>query len=135
MSFKAIEVEGDVTSVTEVQETKGKFSEVTLQCGEETVTIVGKIKKIMREGGTSSVSAVEITEPGKASFQVNSLNSPELKNADGTERVEVPGTTYKPVPGGKAHQTEDPEGDNPELERVEDEPVLDAPLVEEPALD
>ena len=125
MSFTNIEFEGDVKSSKTQEVTKVNTKEVTLQCGEETVTIVGKIKKIMREGGVSSVVAVEVNEPGKATFQVNSLNSDALKNEDGSDRVETPGTTYKPVPGGKAYQALDPheggdEDPTPEPEETEE---------------
>lgn len=101
MSFQTIEINGNVKS--NVETTKVKADSVTLQCGDELITIKGKIRKIMQERGVSSVVAVEVNEPGKATYQVNSLNSDALKNADGTDRVETPGTTYKPVPGGKAY--------------------------------
>lgn len=103
MSFKSIEFKGEVESSNQVEVTEGKFKEITLECGGETFTIKGKIKQIMRSSGVSSVVAVEVNEPGKATYQVNSLSSDALRNADGSDRVEPTGTTYKPVPGGKAY--------------------------------
>lgn len=103
MSFNNIEIEGDIKETRTVEVSDVKASEIVLECGSETVTIRGKIKQIMRSNGTSSVVAVEIKEPGKAEYQVNSLNSDTLKNDDGSDRVETPGTTYRPVPGGKAY--------------------------------
>jgi hypothetical protein len=102
--FENIEVKGSVASSKQFEVTEGKFKSITLECDGETITMEGKIKKIMRSGGISNVVAVEINEPGKATYQVNSLSSDALKNADGTPRVEPEGTTYKPVPGGKAYQ-------------------------------
>jgi hypothetical protein len=103
MSFQNIEVTGEIKDITNVEVTDGKFKEITLDCGGETITIKGKIKQIMRSSGVSQVVGVEIKEPGKAEYQVNSLNSDYLKNADGSDRVEPEGTTYRPVPGGKAY--------------------------------
>ena len=129
MSFNSIELTGDVKSSQQVEVTDGKFKEITLECGDETVTIKGKIKQIMRSTGVSSVVAVEVNEPGKATYQVNTLNSEVLRNADGSDRVETPGTQYKPVPGGKAYQALDPhEGGD---EDVPTEDPSSAPSTEE----
>ena len=91
----------EVISETEVQESKGEFQKVTFECEGERVTLKGLITSVQRNLGVKAVAAFEVQEPGKPTYQVNSLDS-EKVTKDG-EDVEVPADTkVTPVLSGKA---------------------------------
>lgn len=88
LSNLEIDAEGKVSNV------EGQISEVQLQNGEK-ITILGAIKKIMRESRTTTASAFKVEAPGKPAEFISSADSPKLFNNDGTERELPAGATVK----------------------------------------
>jgi len=100
--FDNINLQGKTESEQDVTVTKGEFTEITLDCGSETVVLSGLITKVQRSLKVSTVVAFRVEEPGKAAYEVTSQDSPSLYNSDGSEREVPADTVVTPVPGGKA---------------------------------
>jgi hypothetical protein len=93
--------EGNILSESTVKETSGDFSKVTIDCQNESVTLKGRIEQIQRTMKVATVVAFRVEEPGKAAYEVTSLDSPRLYDKDGDD-LEVPAdTVVTPVQGGK----------------------------------
>jgi hypothetical protein len=104
MSFQNLNIQGEVSSNETLQVTKGNLSKVTLECGNERITLLGRIEEIQKTSGVQTIAAFRVEEPGKASYDVTSLESERLYEEDGITPREVPAdTTVSPVLTGKAY--------------------------------
>lgn len=95
----AMNITGDLSNLKidsegKVSDVQGKISEVSFENGEK-ITIIGEIKRIMRESRTSTASAFKVEAPGKAAEFISSPDSPKLYNDDGSERELPRGAVVK----------------------------------------
>lgn len=95
-----IDAEGQIENV------EGQISEVTLQNGDK-ITILGEIKRIMRESRTSTASAFKVEIPGKPAEFISSDTSPKLFNDDGSPRELPQGAVVKQEFQAKAGSEEE----------------------------
>lgn len=122
-----IDAEGQIENV------EGQISEVTLQNGDK-ITILGEIKRIMRESRTSTASAFKVEIPGKPAEFISSDNSPKLFNDDGSPRELPKGAVVKQEFQAKAGSEEESlpeEGETATSESGETEKSQEAPATEE----
>lgn len=97
------DLSGNVVSEETVVESTGDFSEITVQCGNETLTLKGEITKVLRSQGLQGAIGVRVHQPGRPSFEVTSLDSERLVNHEtGEDLPFAPGTTVQPIKGGNA---------------------------------
>src|SRR5262245_24072916 len=96
-----VDADDNVLSEQEVQVTKGEISQITLECDGDTITLRGLITQVQKSYGAKAVGSFEVQEPGKATYNVTSLES-ERVTRDGVD-VRVPAdTVVTPVLTGKA---------------------------------
>lgn len=107
----AMKIEGQLTGVEfnkegQMTDVQGKIEQVTFENGEK-VTIIGEIKRIMRESRTSTASAFKVEIPGKPAEFISSDNSPKLFNDDGSPRELPKGAVVKQEFQAKAGSEEE----------------------------
>lgn len=140
MSFENLKVTGEVKSKETVEILEVNSNEVSVDCGNETLTFLGEIKRVLRKARVSS-GAVKVDLPDGSSKIITSLDSPELKNADGSLKAAPAEAKYTPVYTGKAAQELLPHEER-ELEEAKEEdqggtstetPTEDTPSIETPS--
>lgn len=120
-----MKIEGQLTGVEfdkegQMTDVQGKIEQVTFENGQK-ITILGEIKRIMRESRTSTASAFKVEIPGKPAEFISSDNSPKLFNDDGTPRELPQGAVVKQEFQAKAG--DDSEVSEETLEAVASEPA------------
>jgi hypothetical protein len=111
-----------------ISDVQGEISEVSFENGAK-ITIIGEIKRIMRESRTSTASAFKVETPGKAAEFISSPDSPKLYNDDGSERELPRGAVVKQEfqakagDGGEGDPQETPASDesSPSVDTLEAE--------------
>lgn len=126
MSFENLKVTGEVKSEETVKRTLVNAEEISVDCGNETLTFRGKITEILRKARVSTGAAVRVDLPDGSSKFISSLDSPELYNADGSEKAAPAEAKYTPVYSGKAAQELLPEEEKA-LEEAREEDKEDIP--------
>ena len=96
MSIKNVKLEGNIESQSNVEVTRGEFSKVSFQSNGDTITLLGKIREVLRESGSQSASMVEVIGADGKTEIVTSGASSVLKSTDGQDRP-YRGETIRPV--------------------------------------
>lgn len=99
---ETVDTEGNVLSTEEVNRQIMDASQVTLECGDQTITLRGAITELLRKSGVKS-GVVRVDIPGRPTFEVTSEKSAHLTDPETGEDSPLPeGAVLTPVHTGKA---------------------------------